>query len=139
MDETTGEYYLHLFSPEQPDLNWENPAVREMVYFVMSWWLDKGVNGFRMDVINLISKHPDLPNAPITAPGEEYQWGSQYYANGPRLHEFLQEMRAKVLSKYDGVAIGEMPWIDDVDEVVKSVQRGRGELDMIFQFDMYVG
>jgi len=90
-----------------------------------------------MDVINLISKTPDLPNAPVTNPKEEYQNGSMYFSNGPRLHEFLQEMRREVLDKFDTIAIGEMPFVTDPPEVLRCV-KGRKELDMIFQFDMFV-
>jgi glycosidase len=136
-DEHTQEYYLHLFCPEQPDLNWENPAVRAAVYDAMSFWLNKGVDGFRMDVINLISKVPSLPDAPVTLPGEPWQPGTQYYANGPRMHEFLHEMRKEVLDKYDTMTVGEMPWIKEPGEVLKAIGRDREELDMVFQFDMY--
>lgn len=81
-DEATGEYYLHLFVKEQPDLNWENPDVREAVYKTMRFWLDRGCDGFRMDVINMISKVPGLPDAPVLEPLKEYQAASLYYANG---------------------------------------------------------
>ena len=138
LDPATNEYYLHLFCSEQPDLNWDYTPVRQTIYTMMRWWLDKGVDGFRMDVINVISKHPNLPDAPITAPGEKYQSGAEYYACGPRLHEFLQEMHDQTMSRYEGVAIGEMPWVDDENEVLKCVKRGRNELDMIFQFEMLV-
>lgn len=130
------QYYLHLFLPEQPDLNWEHPPVREAVYDLMRFWLDKGIDGFRMDVINLISKVQTFPDAPVTKPGEKYQSGMKYCANGPRMHEFLHEMRNEVLDKYDTLTVGEMPWVDDPDEVLKAIGRDRGELDMIFQFDM---
>jgi len=103
----------------------------------MSFWLEKGIAGFRMDVINLISKTPDLPNASVTDPKEEYQNGSMYFANGPRLHEFLQEMRREVLDKFDTIAVGEMPFVTDPQEVLRCV-KGRKELDMVFQFDMFV-
>lgn len=84
-DETTGEYYLHLYAKEQPDLNWESKEMRYAVYRgIMKWWLDRGCDGFRMDVINLISKDPRLPDASIQDPGEAYQWPYEYCANGPR-------------------------------------------------------
>ena len=89
LDEHTGEYYLHLFAKKQPDLNWENPEVREAVYAMMRWWLDRGVDGFRMDVINLISKHPGLPDGTV-AEGKTNGDGFPYYSAGPRLHEYLQ-------------------------------------------------
>lgn len=128
-----GQYYLHLFLPGQPDLNWEVPAVREAVYDVMRFWLDKGVDGFRMDVINLISKVQSFPDAP----GEGLQSGMDYCANGPRLHEFLREMRRCAVEGYDVLTVGEMPCVTDEWEVLKAVGRERGELDMVFQFDMY--
>ncbi len=93
-DETTGEYYLHLFTKKQPDLNWENPKVREEIYKMMDWWLGKGIDGFRMDVINMISKVPGLPDAPATN-DDRYQYGGQYFCNGPRMMEFLTEMKQK--------------------------------------------
>ncbi|PNS21504.1 Alpha-amylase A type-1/2 [Sphaceloma murrayae] len=133
-DEGSQEYYLSLFTPEQPDLNWENPTVREAVHDVLRFWLDRGASGFRMDVINLISKVPSLPDAPIVAPNAKYQPGYKYYANGPRLHEYLQEMRKAVLDKYDTITVGEMPFVKDEDEIVKVVGSDRGELNMIFLF-----
>ncbi len=107
-DALTGEYYLHLFSKKQPDLNWENPKVREEVYAMMRWWLDKGIDGFRMDVINLISKVPGLPDAHVIN-DDRYQSGGEYFMNGPRLMEFLREMKRDVLSKYDILTVGETP------------------------------
>src|SRR5690348_17397202 len=91
LDETTGQYYLHMFSPKQPDLNWENPEVREAVYAMMRWWVDRGVDGFRMDVINLISKPTELVDGPV-APGQLHHPSFVPVANGPRLDEFLAEM-----------------------------------------------
>lgn len=132
-DETTGEYYLHLFSKKQPDLNWENEKVRNEVYNMMTWWLDKGIDGFRMDVINMISKVPGLPDAPNRA-GERYVDGGQYYINGPRIHEFLQEMSEKVLSKYDIMTVGEMPGVS-VEDGKLYTNPERKELHMIFNFD----
>src|SRR4051794_7317631 len=109
-DERTGEYYLHLFSRKQPDLNWENERVRHEVFAMMRWWLDRGVDGFRMDVINLISKAPALPDAPETSP-TRYQWGGQYFMHGPRLMEFLGEMKQQALSPYDTLTVGEAPGV----------------------------
>ena len=105
-DELTGEYYLHLFSAKQPDLNWENPEVRREIYAMMRWWLDKGVDGFRMDVINVISKAPGLPDAPVVDAGR-YQFAGQHSIHGPRLLEFLREMKQEVLSQYDMLTVGE--------------------------------
>ncbi|KAL7276756.1 hypothetical protein RUND412_000254 [Rhizina undulata] len=135
-DETTDEYFLHLFCPEQPDLNWEQPLVRTEVWNIMKFWLDRKIDGFRMDVVNLISKVPGLPDAPVQYPDKEFQPGMVHFANGPRLHEFLREMRREVLSKYDVLTVGEMPWVEDPNEVIKVVGRKRNELDMIFQFDV---
>ncbi|MFN8597996.1 MAG: alpha-amylase family glycosyl hydrolase, partial [Anaerolineae bacterium] len=91
-DEATGEYYLHLFSRKQPDLNWENPKVRAEVYDLMHWWLKQGIDGFRMDVINMISKVPGLPDVPVTT-SDRYQADNRNFINGPRLLEFLGEMK----------------------------------------------
>jgi oligo-1,6-glucosidase len=134
LDETSGEYYLHLFASKQPDLNWDNPDVREAVYAMMRWWLDRGVDGFRMDVINLISKQPALPDGPVR-PGSSYGDGSAYYSAGPRLHEYLQEMRREV---FDGrgalLTVGEMPGVTK-DQAILFTDPARGELDMVFQFE----
>ncbi|ATO37186.1 alpha-glucosidase [Geobacillus thermodenitrificans] len=132
-DETTGEYYLHLFSRKQPDLNWENPQVRQEVYDMMKFWLDKGIDGFRMDVINFISKVPGLPDAP-NPEGKKYVSGSQFFMNGPRIHEFLQEMNREVLSKYDIMTVGEMPGVT-IEEAKLYTGEDRNELNMVFQFE----
>lgn len=119
LDPDTGEYYLHLFSRKQPDLNWENPAVREAIYSMMRWWLDRGVDGFRMDVINLISK--DLENG--------------VYFNGPRMHEFLQEMHREVFAGRSGLlSVGEMPGVS-VEQARLYTDPARQEVDMVFQFE----
>ena len=133
-DEMSGEYYLHLFSRKQPDLNWENPKVRAEIYKMMDWWLQKGVDGFRMDVINLISKVPGLPDAPITNPDSPYQWGGAYFANGPRLNEFLHEMKEKVLSKYDVFTVGETPMVT-THTAIDLTNEQTGSLNMVFQFE----
>ncbi len=132
-DETTGEYYLHLFTKKQPDLNWENPRVREEVYKMMEWWLQKGIDGFRMDVINLISKVPGLPDAPVTS-SDRYQWGCKYFVNGPRLMEFLTEMKQRVLSKYDILTVGETPSVTTQDAIMIANEE-TGALTMVFQFE----
>ncbi|WP_282939816.1 alpha-glucosidase [Paenibacillus sp. RC67] len=132
LDETTGQYFLHLFSKKQPDLNWENEKVRREVYDMMTWWLDKGIDGFRMDVINLVSKVEGLPDAS----GEgTYNFGGEHFMNGPRIHEFLQEMNREVLSKYDIMTVGETIGVTP-DEAVKYVGEERGELNMVFQFEL---
>ncbi|RSK47846.1 glycoside hydrolase family 13 protein [Bacillus canaveralius] len=132
-DEATEEYYLHLFSKKQPDLNWENPDLRKEVYKMMTWWLDQGIDGFRMDVINFISKQPGLPDAP-NREGKKYVGGGRFYMNGPRIHEFLHEMNNEVLSKYDIMTVGEMPGVT-VDEAKLYTGDDRKELDMVFQFE----
>ncbi|KAJ4305098.1 hypothetical protein N0V90_000628 [Kalmusia sp. IMI 367209] len=136
-DEHTGEYYLHLFCAEQPDLNWDNPAVIREVESIMRFWLDKGVDGFRMDVINLISKVPGFPDAPITVEGQDFQPAHVHYACGPRLHEYLSVLR-RILDEYDAFAVGEMPWAKNEGQVLDVVRAQRKELNMIFQFDMQV-
>ncbi|KAJ1310693.1 hypothetical protein OPQ81_009219 [Rhizoctonia solani] len=136
-DETTQEYYLHLFVTEQPDLNWENPEVRQAVWKLMRWWMDKGCDGFRMDVINLISKVPGLPDAPVTQPDREYQSGGKYYCNGPRVHEYVQEMHREVLSLYPGYfTVGESPFTHDPQDLLPYVLPERKELQMMFQFEL---
>ncbi|MGK5678201.1 glycoside hydrolase family 13 protein [Actinoplanes sp. URMC 104] len=133
-DESSGEYYLHLFSTKQPDLNWENPAVRQAVYAMMNWWLDRGIDGFRMDVINMISKVLPLADGRVTA-GSAYGDGSPGFVGGPRLHEFLQEMHAEVFAGRDALlTVGEMPGVT-VDEAKLFTDPERGEVDMVFQFD----
>ncbi|KAK9328312.1 glycoside hydrolase superfamily [Lipomyces starkeyi] len=134
-DANSDEYYLHLFAKEQPDLNWENPLVRDAVYDIMRFWLDRGVDGFRMDVINFISKDPAMPDAPITNPSTKYQKGAMYYAAGPRLHEYLQEL-GKILKEYDAFSVGEMPSVFDPAEIIKAVGFDRNELSMIFHFEI---
>ncbi|KAF2102860.1 glycoside hydrolase [Rhizodiscina lignyota] len=135
-DEATQEYYLSLFTPEQPDLNWENPDVRAAVHDVLRFWLDRGASGFRMDVINLISKVQSFPDGEVVAPDHQYQPGFKYFANGPRLHEYLKEINREVLSKYDTITVGEMPFVRDEDEVLKVVGAEAGELNMIFIFEI---
>ena len=104
-DAGSGQYYLHLFTPEQPDLNWENPAVREEVYDMMDFWFQKGIDGFRMDVISMISKG-GYADGPLRPDGLYGDYTGQC-ANGPRVHEFLKEMNRRVLSRYDCMTVGE--------------------------------
>jgi oligo-1,6-glucosidase len=128
LDHATGEYYLHLFSRKQPDLNWENPEVRQAIYSMMRWWLDRGVDGFRMDVINMLSKDPALPDAP----GGD---GSPYYLCGPRIHEFLQEMHREVFAgRPELLTVGEMPGVT-LENAKLFTDPARGEVDMVFQFE----
>jgi oligo-1,6-glucosidase len=134
LDEASGEYYLHLFSRKQPDLNWENPEVREAVYAMMRWWLDRGVDGFRMDVINMISKDPALPDGHVL--DGPYGDGSPHFLGGPRIHEFLQEMHREVFAGRENrlLTVGEMPGVT-VDEARLFTDPARGEVDMVFQFE----
>ena len=132
-DEATGQFYLHYFSVKQPDLNWENPKVREEVYDIMRFWLDKGVDGFRMDVINLISKDLSFPEDPAVLAGG-LDNSLAVAANGPRVHEFLQEMNREVLSKYPVMTVGETPCVT-VDDAALYTGFDRNELQMVFQFE----
>ena len=132
-DQATDEYFLHIFSKKQPDLNWENPKLRDEVYKMMTWWLDKGIDGFRMDVINFISKVPGLPDAP-NPEGKKYASGGEYFMNGPRIHEFLHEMNKEVLSKYDIITVGEMPGAS-VEDAKLYTGHEREELNMVFTFE----
>lgn len=131
-DEETQMYYLHLFSKKQPDLNWDNPAVREEVFSMMDWWCQKGIDGFRMDVISMISKVPGLPDGKAGDSGRG-DFGP-YVCNGPHVHEYLQEMNQKVLSKYDLLTVGECSGVT-VEEAKKYASLDGSELSMVFQFE----
>jgi oligo-1,6-glucosidase len=135
LDEATGEYYLHLFSRKQPDLNWENEEVRQAIYAMMRWWLDRGVDGFRMDVINMISKDPELPDGHLNASGL-YGDSGPHVLCGPRIHEFLQEMHHEVFGGRQGqlLTVGEMPGVT-VEEARLFTDPARREVDMVFQFE----
>lgn len=130
-DKTTDMYYLHLFSKKQPDLNWDNPKVRDEVFQMMNWWCEKGIDGFRMDVISLISKKPGFPDG-YQAPGALY--GDSGCANGPHVHEYLQEMNQKVLSHYDLMTVGECAGVT-IEEAKKYANADGRELSMVFQFE----
>ena len=132
LDERTGMYYLHCFSKKQPDLNWENPKVRDEVFDMMNWWCEKGIDGFRMDVISMISKDQSYPDGPV----EDGLYGSSapYVCNGPRVHEFLQEMNNRVLSHYDLLTVGEAAGVT-IDEAKKYANSDGTELGMVFQFE----
>jgi oligo-1,6-glucosidase len=130
LDPATDEYYLHLFAEKQPDLNWDNPKVRQEVYALMKFWLDKGVAGFRMDVIPFVSKDQTFPNFPANFDGR-----AQYiYAAGPHMHEYLQEMNREVLAKYDLMTVGEAFGVT-LQQTPLLVDERRHELNMIFNFD----
>ncbi len=130
-DEETAMYYLHLFSKKQPDLNWDNPKVRKEVFDMMTWWCDKGIDGFRMDVISMISKTKEMPDGEITDFYGDY---SPYCIHGPNIHKYLKEMNEKVLSKYDIMTVGETPGV--TTEIAKQYAgEDTNELNMVFQFD----
>ena len=134
-DEASGEYYLHLFSRKQPDLNWENPEVRHAVYDMMRWWVDRGVDGFRMDVINMISKVPGLPDGPVR-PGEVYGDLHDAVIDGPRIHEFLAEMHREVFAGVDRplLLVAETPGVT-IEEAREYTHPEPPEVDMVFQFE----
>ena len=129
-DSVTKQYYLHYFAVKQPDLNWDNPKVRKEVFDLMTFWLDKGVDGFRMDVIPLISKRVGLPDLTQT----ELKNAGDTYANGPHMHEYLQEMNRNVMAKYDVMTVGEALGIS-LEQTPLIVGESRNELNMIFNFD----
>ncbi|WP_282034306.1 alpha,alpha-phosphotrehalase [Metabacillus indicus] len=130
LDEKTGEYYLHLFDVTQADLNWENEEVRRKVYDMMTFWFEKGVDGFRLDVINLISKDQDFPDDDgRTAPGD----GRKFYTDGPRVHEYMKEMNKEVFSKYDSMTVGEMS-STTIDNCIQYSNPDSNELSMTFNF-----
>ncbi|MBT2638349.1 alpha-glucosidase [Bacillus sp. ISL-39] len=132
-DENTEEYYLHIFSKKQPDLNWENPKLRQEVYDMMKFWLDKGIDGFRMDVINFLSKVDGLPDAP-NPHGKKYVSGSRHFMNGPKIHDYLQEMHREALADYDVMTVGEMPGVN-VEQAKLYTDESRNEVNMVFQFE----
>jgi oligo-1,6-glucosidase len=135
LDASSGEYYLHLFSEKQPDLNWENPAVRSAIHDMLRWWLDRGVDGFRMDVISFLSKRPGYPDAPAedgaSYGGTEFWWGS-----GPRIHEYLHELRQEVFAGREDVllTVGETPGVS-LEQAQAFTDPAANELDMVFQFE----
>ena len=132
-DERSGQYYLHLFSPKQPDLNWENPEVRQAIYDMMNWWVDRGIDGFRMDVINLISKGQLIDGEP--PPGRTRAHSFIFTANGPRLDEFLAEMNAAVgLDERNLLTVGEMPG-STVEVARRATDPANHELSMVFTFE----
>jgi oligo-1,6-glucosidase len=131
LDAATGQYYLHYFAAKQPDLNWENPKVRAEVYDLMRFWLDKGVSGFRMDVIPFIAKQPGLPDlTPAQRRAPQF-----VYASGPRLHDHLREMRREVLARYDTLTVGEAFGVTP-DAARDLIDSRRGELDLVINFDI---
>lgn len=133
-DETTGQWYLHLFAEKQPDLNWENPSLREEVYAMMNRWFDKGVDGFRMDVISLLAKAPGLPDGEGEPGSGGYVFSSEHFAFQPRLHEYLREMRRRCFDGRDCMCVGETAFV--TTENANSVVGDGRELDLLFQFDL---
>ncbi|MFC6287070.1 alpha-glucosidase [Nocardioides sp. GCM10027113] len=138
-DAASGEYYLHVFGRKQPDLNWENPQVRSAVHDMMRWWLDRGVDGFRMDVVNMISKDVPLRDGEVpegAGPGATLGDGTPYFMPGPRIHEFLAEMHREVFEGRDGalLTVGEMPGAT-VEQARRFTDPARREVDMVFQFE----
>ncbi|MGV8850369.1 MAG: glycoside hydrolase family 13 protein [Propionibacteriaceae bacterium] len=131
-DEVSGEYFLHLFSRKQPDLNWENPEVRTAVFDMMNWWLERGVDGFRMDVINLISKPPVADGQ--ETPGTGFCYELSLIADGPRMRDFLGEMYESVLKGKNLISVGEMPGVT-LEKAASYTDPATGELNMVFQFE----
>lgn len=129
-DDETEQWYLHLFSEKQPDLNWENPKLREEVYAMINRWLDRGVDGFRMDVISVLAKDPALPGGK----GEGYVFSPEYFAFQPKLHDYLREMRGKCFAGRDCMCVGETSFVNTKN--ANSVVGDGRELDMLFQFDV---
>nr|RBQ97117.1 hypothetical protein FVER53263_14011 [Fusarium verticillioides] len=139
LDDKTNEYYLHVYAAGQPDLNWENEDCRREIFDnAIKFWLDRGVDGFRVDTVNKFSKVPGLPDAPVAEPDEETQIATCHYANGPRIHEYLREMK-EVMKPYDVMTVGELPNTPDLEDVLKYIlpgsEPGSQEIDMVFNFD----
>ena len=130
-DEQRQMYFLHLFSPKQPDLNWDNPKVRQEVFDMMTWWCEKGIDGFRMDVISMISKTKEMPDGEVHGLYGDF---GPYCVHGPHVHEYLKEMNEKVLSRYDIMTVGETAGVT-VEEAKKYAGEDSHELNMVFQFE----
>ncbi|GAA5996855.1 glycoside hydrolase family 13 protein [Rhodotorula paludigena] len=136
-DEHTQEYYLHYFCPEQPDLNWENPETRQAIYNdAIRYWLDRGVDGFRIDTVNMYSKYLDFPDAKVVAPETLWQPAGDFFSNGPRLQEFLREMRKETFSKYDCFTIGELPNTPSLEKILSYISTDAEALDCTILFDL---
>lgn len=136
-DEHTQEYYLNLYGPFQPDLNWENPDCRTAIYKEAArFWLDRGIDGFRIDTVNKYSKRTDFTDAPVTCPGAEHQPAPEMWCNGPRIHEFIHEMQTQVLAPYGAVSVGELSNTPHPKQVLPYVSAASQELDMVFEFSM---
>ncbi len=134
-DSKTDQYYLHLFSKKQPDLNWENPELKQEIFSMVKWWLDMGIDGFRMDVINLIAKPKSLPDSELLGKDfSGYVFDSNLYANNEASHEYLHEMNESILNKYNIMTVGETPSVTP-EIALKYVDEKRAELDMVFSFE----
>ncbi|KAK5170235.1 uncharacterized protein LTR77_004821 [Saxophila tyrrhenica] len=134
-DESRGQYYLALFLPSQPDLNWQSEQMRQATYDDMRFWLDRGVDGFRIDSMNLMSKHPDLPDGKVVD-DEPYQSGAEFFASGPAMHDYIREMRRGVFDHYDAMTVGELGFTKDEFSVSQYVAKDRKELNMLFTGDI---
>lgn len=132
-DEKTDQYYMHLFSVKQPDLNWENPEVRQAIYEMMRWWLDKGIDGFRIDAISHIKKRPELPDMP-NPENEKYVSSFEMHMNQEGIHEFLQEFKDETYAKYDVMTVGEANGVKTEDAHLW-VGEDEGKMNMVFQFE----
>ncbi|KAG2072103.1 glycoside hydrolase family 13 protein [Suillus decipiens] len=132
----TGEYYLHLFASKQPDLNWDNPIVRSAVWDVMRFWVRRGCDGFRMDVINFISKTDGLPDAPLVDHTQYCQPASMYFANGPQAHKYIKQMHSEVLCYHDLIMVGKTPFTQVASELAAYVLPQNRELNMVFDFGL---
>ncbi|KFH46003.1 Alpha-glucosidase-like protein [Hapsidospora chrysogenum ATCC 11550] len=136
-DEHTQEYYLHLYAPDQPDLNWENEDCRRAIYDnTMRFWLDRGVDGFRIDTVNKYSKRQDFIDAPVTDANSPHQSAPEMWCNGPRIHEFIREMNDEVLGPYRAVSVGELSNTPNPEQVIPYVSAAARELDMVFEFSV---
>ncbi|CAG9955572.1 unnamed protein product [Clonostachys rosea f. rosea IK726] len=134
-DESTKEYYLHLWAKEQPDLNWDSAEARKAIYAsAMVFWLDRGVDGFRVDTVNMYSKPVDFPDAPVTDPAAPFQPAAMLYCNGPRMHEYIGEMN-DILTRYEAITVGELLDTPDVARILPYVSAAARQLNMVFQFD----
>lgn len=132
------EYYLHLFCREQPDLNWENPVARRAIYKdAVEFWLERGADGFRVDAVNLYSKNTEYPDADEIDIGTDFHRAEKHYVNGPRMHEWLKEMRKEVVDKYGEVLlVGELPHTDSREDILSYISAAERELNMVFDFEV---
>ena len=130
LEPQTGQYYLHLFAKKQPDLNWESSALRQAIHRMIAWWLERGIDGFRLDAINFISKARGLPDNA----GEGYVFSLEHFKNGPHFHQYLSELRQKVLARYEVMTVGECAALT-LEDAIKISAPERGELDMAFVFE----